>query len=32
MLINISYAIAAIAFIVVSGMLVIDIPFSKNTK
>mgnify|MGYP000012418295 FL=1 len=32
MLINISYAIAAIAFMVVSAMLVIDIPFSKNTK
>ena len=32
MLINISYAIAAIAFIIVSTMLVIDIPFSKNIK
>ena len=32
MLINISYAIAAIAFMFVSAMLVIDIPFSRNTK
>ncbi len=32
MLVNISYVIAAIAFIVVSAMLVIDLPFSKNIK